>query len=379
MISVCCCSINSKYETQIFIDALYRHNQDVEFEVCLAHDDRVNDNAGEYFETLQKKYPTLKVVTSTKADAIRYMQAQINYYKEKNLFSPPFRQYLQERIQKYQEEKLFDPRRAFLWLPSGWLYNQAVKVSTGDTLVISPADYLYLFSLKRLRNHLLNTAKQGLSYWKLNGLRRVISNSSTEKNKVFIERFKDKDMISPETQTNSQRLRDYNCYPSSLEDCYIPDPPFNRLLNLADENFITKSKIMCEQATDRALQVHGLHCMTRKAFDHIGGFSEEFYGRAYSDDKMTNMGLEICRVHGLQWQLPAEFTFAWSPRSVITSSIKDMSHPANSGVVYLDTDYQRTCTQDSIFPHIFDPKIGRVHPNNIFDNQKNTIRLYKNE
>jgi hypothetical protein len=38
-------------------------------------------------------------------------------------------------------------------MSSGLLYNLAVEASSGDTLIITPGDFLYLFSLKELEEY----------------------------------------------------------------------------------------------------------------------------------------------------------------------------------------------------------------------------------
>jgi hypothetical protein len=110
-------------------------------------------------------------------------------------------------------------------------------------------------------------------------------------------------------------VRDYLRYPSALCDVYIPNFISSQLISLDDENFLDKSKDFCQQHVEGLLSskiqfipnFHGFHIMSRTVFNATEGFTEEFCGRAFADDKMTTLG----KRHGHPKTLPAHFSVAW--------------------------------------------------------------------
>jgi len=93
---------------------------------------------------------------------------------------------------------------------------------------------------------------------------------------------------------------------------YLPDFRNNLLIDLKGENCHQQMRNYCNQSfqfkdTQRNPHFHGFHCMTRESFNQIGGFTEEFYGRAFADDKMTRLGYNQPGPVGL----PHEFSVAW--------------------------------------------------------------------
>jgi hypothetical protein len=169
MISVCCCSTNAKRDTEIFIKALYAHNPDYNFEVIVAHDDRVNDGSGELFKKLQNQYSTLKIVTHTKKQTIEYMETALNYYARKSLFNPDIRKGMRANLAKYKAGEFLNPAGQILWQSSGILYNKAVKEASGDIIIVTPGDFIYLFSLAELEDYVKKQSRGGLFYASLPG------------------------------------------------------------------------------------------------------------------------------------------------------------------------------------------------------------------
>lgn len=378
MISVCCCSMNSKFETEVFIDALYFHNQGFNFEVCLVHDDRVDDGAGEYFAAMQKRYPTLKVIKSTKQDAIDYLEGVIHHYETRDLFSHVFRNHLRSNLEKYKAGTLYDPAKTFLWLPSGWLYNKAVKHSSGDILVISPADYVYLFRLKDLEAYMKNSARNGICYCKPNGLRRTVSNSPESEVRLCLDTLTNPDHF--------QILRDYMNYPASLQASCVPDHQTKEILRLSDPQMPEKAAMVCSRVND-LMQHHGSHYLTRQAYDAIGGLSEEFYGRAFADDKMSYAGRVLADSVGLKIHLSYEFSFAWTPRSTVCAPVDGERllrvdpwanrHPVIWGSpIYMDHQFVELYPNGCSSEH-YDFGACRALPNAVFKVRSPTVRIVK--
>ena len=86
MISICCASINSKYDTSLFVEALHRHNPNYEFEVIVAHDNRVLDGSVEHFKEMVVKYPNVTVMESGEEVVMNYLDQLFRYYDKNNIF-----------------------------------------------------------------------------------------------------------------------------------------------------------------------------------------------------------------------------------------------------------------------------------------------------
>lgn len=308
MISICCCSINSKFETEIFIRALNYHNRDnLNFEICLTHDNRVEDGSAEYFEALQKEFPNLKIITNTDQDTINYLHQVIEYYDFYNMFSVDFRNKLKLNLSLYKAGELLNPSNSFLWLTSSLLYNKAVSISTGDILLITPADYLFTFMIGDLESHVIEFRDQsGLFYGKFNGLANCLSNDTPD------------NIIDHLPIGDGHISRIYTRYPPTLDNHYFIDHNSQSLVQLSDSGFLQKVITSVENLRDNPKIftpiVHGLHVMTRQMYDIIGGFSEEFYGRAWQDCKMNSLAMRLFWREGSQ--LPASFSFLWTPQGV---------------------------------------------------------------
>jgi arginyl-tRNA synthetase len=98
----------------MFIRALLKHNQGVEFEIVLAHDDRVEDGSAEHYKNLEIEIPNLKVVTRTFKDTTDYLDRLMVHYDTKNIFEEEFRNGLKENVEKFKNGTLYDISRSFL-------------------------------------------------------------------------------------------------------------------------------------------------------------------------------------------------------------------------------------------------------------------------
>jgi hypothetical protein len=329
MISIICCSINAKFETEAFVRALDAHNDPgVSYEICLCHDNRVDDGSSEYFEKLQEEFPKLKIIENTKEDTVNYLEKVIGYYENHDIFPEDFRDRLSDNLELYREDKLFNPKESFLWLSSGLLYNKAVSISSGDILVVTPADYIYLFGLSDLEHHVCRHRKRGIFYGKFNGIMRQLCNRPLTQTLEMFER----NTTLPDAFNT---WIDY--YPPTVNNMYMVDPITREAILLSDPNFLQKMNDLCCRMEGKpgkfARVVHGLHVMTRLTYDIIGGFTEEFYGRAWQDDKMNSHGMRLFWDEGSE--LPARFSFAWNPQA---SPLKGCPDPA--GLLRVDPKYE---------------------------------------
>lgn len=377
--------MNSKFETQSFIESLYYHNQDIEFEICLVHDDRVNDGAGELFAEMQKKHKTLKVITSTKQDAINYIEKLLTYYKNNNRFGPKFLDFLTANLEGYKNDTLYDTSRNILWLPSAWQYNKAVAASSGDTLVISPADYAYLFRLKELQNFVNNNAHDGYLYSKPNGLRRTLANSPFNEVQEFVNKWKGQtDLLISDY---GSYLRNYKYYPSTPDMLSIPEHKIGEVIKFSDPNFFAKMQNVCNTDPHLAISVHGLHIMTRKTYNHIGGFSEEWYSRAHGDDKMSALGGKTPK---RCLPAPKHFSFLWTPRTTLDVPIHTIKNidpwiekypiqASNTYQVYLDhglLDFIAQHGEAGLGNGSFYKPDRRIDQNKMFPTTSPTVRIF---
>lgn len=319
-LSICTCAINAAHEIDRLVRFLNTHNDPSSFEVSLVLDDRTDDGSPDVVKKLADQYPNFKYVTHTKADTEAYLDACVAHYERNNIFTKSLVDGIKDNIVKFKQGTLFDPTRTFLWISSGVLYNRAVGMSTGDVLYITPVDFLPLFPLNALRKfYAKETPASSVLphpeqiYIKPNAIFARVTNMDPIWLESEVKKIHgDPNKARPNYRWDSvEPLIDYFRYPSELGDFNLPDFQNNRLINLTDKQFYVKVKTFCENSMVHGVQVtpnfHGVHIMHRKLFRKIGGFSEEFYGRAFADDKMTHLGMS----HGFQICAPAEISFAW--------------------------------------------------------------------
>jgi hypothetical protein len=149
------------------------------------------------------------------------------------------------------------------WTNLGWFYNKAAALATGDVFIFMPSDFLFLFNPSQLRDFIQHRQVDGHFYAKPHA--------------VWMTREE------------------------ALEGVIRPDMPVSQCF-------------------------HGFHVMTRPTFDLVGGFTEEYYGRSFADDKMTYLG---DRTPGAT-QFPPDFGVAWCKRE------QDSVHTYLHGDEWLD-------------------------------------------
>jgi len=304
MISVCCCAMNARFDIDMFVRALNHHNKE-EFEIVVAHDDRVDDGSAEHLETLRNEFENLKVVTRTEADATKYLDACLAHYEDNPHFNRSVLDRLKDNLVQHKKGN-FLPENRFLWLSSGALYNMAVEASSGDNLIVTPGDFFYMFSLEQVEAHIKEASVDGLYYGKPNAIWARLTNmdkSWLTDHTAYIH----KNGGGSAGRWDSQEcLRDYLRFSQNLEDYVIPDFKNNRLLSLTEDVSVFEHFAKDSATPDfknNTPAFHGFHVMTRKSFEEIGGFSEEWYGRAWADDKMTSLGLK----HTTDYQFKSSF------------------------------------------------------------------------
>lgn len=358
MISVCCCAINSRWDVHSFVECLEYHNKGTDFEIVLTHDCRVEDGSTETFNELIKKYPNFKVVRHTKQDTIDYLSWLMVMYEIRQRFNGDFRNHLLSNLRKYAEGTLANETKEFLWLSSGILYNKAIMASKGDIIVVTPADFLYLFRLKDLENHINQNSVKGLFYGGLRAIWARISNAPIDWIKLKTEQGSRRGNTKTGPYDAPDVFRDFMRYPSMPNDLHLADCRRNEAINLGNSNFIDRMMsytLECFQnPTDQLTtpNFHGFHAMTRKSYEMLGGFTEEFYGRAYADDKMTRRG-DLChRPFRIKPDLPTWASVAWIGQGEFCPSRLDYApnitmedlkrkdpyfdqHPSNMGVKHI--------------------------------------------
>ncbi len=318
MISVCCCAINAKWDVHSFVECLHEHNKGLDFEIVLAHDNRVDDGSSHVFQMIAQKYPNFRVVTHTRQDTVNYLDWMMEMYECRQRWTGEFRGYIKQGVELYRRGELIDERKQFLWMSSGILYNKAVMAAKGDIVIVTPADFLYLFSLGRLDEYVRKNMKAGYFYSKPGAIWCRISNAPKEwiQNEVTKAYLNNLDPANKKMDGHNI-FRDFLRYPSMPSETFLADIRNNDVIPLDDPNIVMKMKKYNEDCfanpNDQALgpSFHGVHVMTKQSWQYLGGFTEEFYGRAFADDKMTRRGDLYHRKFGIGLALPPEFSIAW--------------------------------------------------------------------
>ena len=321
MISICCCAINAKFDVDIFVRAIHQHNPDVDFEIVLVHDDRVNDGSAEHFAALAVEFPRLKLITHTHEDTVDYLTKLVSYYDTKNILTKDIREAFKLNIVKFSKHELFNHQKAFLWLTSGVLYHKAVMASKGDTLIITPADFIYLFRLKDLQTIVETKKRDGHFYGKPNAIWARLSNDDPAWLKTYVNDLHNGVGTREGYRWDTKELfRDYLKNPQTPENLSLCDVYRNRVIPLSEfgdfkQVYEFNNNSFRIGGVQAIPSFHGFHVMTRKTYDAIGGFTEEWYGRAFADDKMTRLGRQFGG-----GSLPYDISVAWCGQSEIVNS-----------------------------------------------------------
>lgn len=292
MISICTAAIKARSEVQTFVEALEAHNDPDSFEIVLVDDRRFDDGSQETYEYLSERYTNFGYCTHTKVDAIIWLESLLESWSER--MPTEYLSQLVRNLELYKRDELFDPEKKFLWLSSGRLYNRAAELATGDTLIFTPADFLYMFSLAELEQFVNDRTVGGVFYAKPHAAWCKIK--------------------------RPQRMT------PSLSRTYFVHPEDSSTIPLDDPNLLPLFKDLLS-AGQRHFPVsygfHGFHVMTRQTYNTIGGFTEETYWRAVADNAMTAHGTGQMNVN-----LPPHIAVAW---------VKQL-RPISQDAVYLHGD-----------------------------------------
>jgi hypothetical protein len=281
-LSVCMCSINSKWEVKNLVDFLFRHNPDVDFEVVVCHDTRVNDGADILFESLHSKYPRFRTVKFTKDNCISWLEKVIAYYEQKRLFREDYIRLLKTNLDKYKNGSFFDETQRFLWISSSVMYNKAIQESKGDILLLTPCDFIYPFKLKNICDEVSGKrfffAKPNL-FW-MNVVNSPLDYIKDGKKTNYFEYALYRDIL---------RCPEF----AELKDTYFVAPP-DEIISLDDNLVIDKMQRYIHACYPNKGQwvekFHGCHLTTRETLNQIGGFNEVWHGRAFGDDWISYYG-----------------------------------------------------------------------------------------
>jgi hypothetical protein len=352
--------MNAKPDTELFIRLLEVHNQSSEFEICVAHDNRCEDGTGEMLKSLQEEYCNIKVRTVSNKETIEYLRNMVHNLDKVGIFEPGLRNHMRYRIEQYAAGELVDPTKEFLWMSSGRLYNMAVEMSSGNNLVITPGDFIYLFKLNQLDMFMDSHSVDDILYGKPGAVWTKITNMDPDWLRQYVVDVCKGTIKSGEYRYSSDDVyRDYLRLPSSPSNMYLPDFRRGTILNLENNDlFFLRAADICKESFEdnlvqRSTEFHGFHFMTRKTFDIIGGFEEVYSGRAVADNKMTELGRNY--EHGVKF--PPQLSVAWERQFEIRDELTPEVHkklakidpwygkhplPESKSSVYLHTDYYNT-------------------------------------
>ena len=321
MLSICCCAINAKWDVEVFVRTLVAMNPNFDFEVIVTHDDRVNDGSSEHFAKLAQEIPQLKIVTHSEQDTVDYFRGCIDHYESSNLFNPSLRQLFRDNLDRYIAGEFVDRDKTFLWQSSGPLYNKAVAASSGDVLLVTPGDFIYLFSLEEIYNFVKQHQRNNFFYASPPAIWARITNLDPEWLDAHIASVYDGTFYREGWRWDSLEIfRDYLQYPPKGADLVVPYMKENTKISLNSPDSFPQLAQFCEDSLKHNMHqvisgFHGFHIMTRQTFDLIGGFTEEWFHRAFADDKMTALGVRSRFACGL----PIKFSVAWCGQGEISS------------------------------------------------------------
>lgn len=289
MISICTCVINARNRVKLFLEMLRKINFDFPYEICMTVDTRFDPdgNTWNFYCDLKKQYPNLKLIEFSKKDCIDYLTRLLSYYYETQLFPPEYLYQLNYNLLEYKENNFSSIDNNYLWISSGLLYNKAASISSGDILMFSPGELLYFLKFQELET-LVNLQKENdIFYAKPN----VIFLPLINKENLKIGNFPDEQTFLEMTYIDDNEM--------NMNELYVPDIFQKEYINLNDIDLLDKiisiaaNSNLYKKRSICLKQCHGFHVMTRETYNKIGGFTEEWFGRAWSDDRMSSLGKAI--------------------------------------------------------------------------------------
>lgn len=297
------------------LEYLHQHNNPEDFEVCYTWDSRLEDGSREVLEELKTRYLNFKVTEFGKQDATNYFDSCLSYYDSRNIFPSSFRSNLRETLELYKGGEYPEVSNSFLWVSLGPLYNRAIQISSGDILVVAPVDMIHLFTVKDIYSEVITNkeyCKTGRFYKKPNALFTRITNLPKEVIEFRMAQVQQGQVASYRWDHPDLFLSLFHT-PSDLKDVYLPHFAGNRSTSLDDPNFPNEARSYCKDVinlrpteTQWLQQFHGFHIMSKKFYDKVGGFTEEYYYRALPDDKMTYHGRAFNSC-----EMPAHMSTGW--------------------------------------------------------------------
>jgi hypothetical protein len=288
----------------MLVRSLCLHNTGFDFEIVISHDDRAEDGSREAFRRLSEEFSNVVVVESTNDDAIHYIENVLDHYDRRSIFTDEIRAGLRSNFQKYKSGELFPRNGSILWLTPGRLYNKAVEASKGDIIVVTAGDFMYMMPLRELEGYVARSqSRDGHYYGKPNAVWAKVSNQELSWLSNHVREHTGGDSV--------ELFRDYTRIPHRLEDLYVADLARGELISFVEQDSLSRLRKhaleMISGGRQHIRAFHGFHVMTRKTYDVIGGFTEEFYGRALAEDKMSMLGSKISG----NVYMPPDFSVAW--------------------------------------------------------------------
>jgi hypothetical protein len=107
---------------------------------------------------------------------------------------------------------------------------------------------------------------------------------------------------------------------------YLEDQKRHALSGACDDKYLDYlSQVIIPEINLSSLKVLDVGCnkflsydyfknntMTKKTYNLIGGFTEEWFGRAWADDRMTSLGIDSNKNN---YKLPLDFSICWYGQS----------------------------------------------------------------
>jgi len=146
----------------------------------------------------------------------------------------------------------------------------------------------------------------------------------------------------PEDMSIKRFIREGYFAPTHISNYHFIDLVNDRFTSLADPKFFEMAEGWVNWAHANSNKVtstrifHGYHMMSRKFWEDIGGFTEEFYGRAFADDKMGALGEHQNVLHCYR-SSPPWMTIAWTGDHKVEASYLD-DHVPNWKQILLKKD-----------------------------------------
>jgi len=277
MISIVTSFLNCRFDFEQLVRQLHQLNDPTAFEICVCHDNRVDDDSADALAALCSEFDNVKACSWDQKDMEDYLTgvlaARGQHWPADVLAS------MQERLVQFKAGTLCDPTKSVLWVSPAPLLTAAAGLATGDYLLFLPADTLLGFRLADLEAWAATKIIDGALYAPLNVA--MLASSNLEEERLHAELLLIKQQIEArrlKVESSSVHpgiFRVYERWNSDLNTCRIVAGPQETAVTLTDAQFVTSMALRFDYLAIKEPKLYrhslnGYHLVSRQTWAATG-------------------------------------------------------------------------------------------------------------